>query len=147
MSEDRPRLIYHVTMFNDWADAKRDGEYKISTRGRSLQQEGFIHASTDEQVEGVANAIFRGARNLVMLVIDTQKVKSEIRYECARTQLPEARKVVSEVRYENPDAAEDEFPHIYGPLNLDAVVAAIPLEASFDGRFDFPQGEIALLRV
>ena len=58
-----PRLIFHIGDFHDWVEAKANGEYRMSTRGHKLADVGFIHASTAEQVESVANAVFRGARS------------------------------------------------------------------------------------
>jgi uncharacterized protein (DUF952 family) len=67
-------LIYHIALAADWERAQRDGPYAISTRGRSLAEEGFIHASTAEQVVQVADAFYRDAPDLVLLVIDTERV-------------------------------------------------------------------------
>ena len=103
-------LIYHIATAADWTRAQRDGQYTTSTRGRTLAEEGFIHASTQDQVGPVAGAYYRGVRNLVLLVIDTERVGSPIRYERVPGQ-------------------PDPYPHIYGPLNADAVVAARPFEA------------------
>ena len=99
-----------------------DGEYRTSTRGHKLAEVGFIHASMAEQVENVANAVFRGVRGLVLLVIDPELVTSEIRYEPAMV--------------ENQSA---QFPHIYGPLNVDAVIEVLAFDAEADGRFYFPR--------
>ncbi len=112
-------LIYHIAVAADWERARRDGQYAISTLGRTLAEEGFIHASTAAQVVPVADAFYRDAPDLVLLVIDTDRVGSEIRYECV------------------PGQAEP-YPHIYGPLNLDAVVATRPFAPAPDGRFRFP---------
>jgi uncharacterized protein (DUF952 family) len=111
-------IIYHVATAADWARAQRDGEYTTSTRGRTLGEEGFIHASTAGQVAPVANLFYKGEPDLVVLVIDTERVGSEIRYE----QVP---------GWDAP------FPHIYGPLNAAAVVDTRPLEADPDGEFSF----------
>jgi uncharacterized protein (DUF952 family) len=69
----------------------------------------------------VANLFYKGVPDLVVLVIDPDRVRSEIRYE----QVP---------------GAEAPFPHIYGPLNADAVVGTWPLEAGSDGEFAFTGG-------
>jgi uncharacterized protein (DUF952 family) len=102
-------FIYHIAEAADWAQAQRDGQYTISTRGRTLAEEGFIHASTAEQVPLVAGAYYRGVPDLVLLVIDTERVRPELRYE----QVP---------GQPNP------YPHIYGPLNLDAVLETRPFD-------------------
>jgi uncharacterized protein (DUF952 family) len=103
-------VIYHIAEAADWQQAQRDGQYTTSTRGRTLAGEGFIHASTAEQVPLVAGAYYRGVPDLVLLVIDTERVRPELRYE----QVP---------------GQGDPYPHIYGPLNLDAVVEVRPFAA------------------
>lgn len=115
--------IYHIATRSDWARAQRDGEYTTSTIGKSLADEGFIHASLATQVADVANMFYRGVPGeLVLLVIDPEGVRAPIRYE----QVP---------------GAEDPFPHIYGPLNPDAVVEARPFSPSPDGTFIFLDAE------
>ena len=111
-------VIYHIATVADWQQARRDGEYTTSSRGRTLAEEGFIHASTAGQVGWVANTFYPGVPDLLLLVIDTDKVGPLLRYD--------------------PVPGWDEpFPHIYGPLSPDAVVAAVPLEAGPDGVFTF----------
>jgi uncharacterized protein (DUF952 family) len=111
-------LIYHIAAAADWAQAGRYGQYTMSTRGRTLAEEGFIHTSTATQVAVVANAFYRDAADLVLLVIDPDRVTPEIRYEHAPGQ-------------------DLSYPHIYGPLNVDAVVATRPFEPGPDGTFSF----------
>jgi uncharacterized protein (DUF952 family) len=113
-------FIYHIATRADWARAQRDGEYATSTIGRSLAEEGFIHASQATQVAEVANKFYRDASGeLVLLVIDPDRVRATIRYE-------------------HVPGAEDPFPHIYGPLNPDAVLTADPFLPGPDGTFAFP---------
>src|ERR1700677_1557719 len=103
----RMGIIYHIATAADWAQAQRDGQYTTSTIGRTLAEEGFIHASTAEQVALVANAYYQGEPDLLLLVIDTDRVDQEIRYEQVPGQaLP--------------------YPHIYGPLNPSAVIQTRP---------------------
>jgi uncharacterized protein (DUF952 family) len=114
-------FIYHIATRADWEQARRDGEYTTSTIGRTLAEEGFIHASQSSQVADVANRYYRGIRDeLVVLVIDPGRVRAEIRYEHV------------------PGTGADPFPHIYGPLNADAVLAARPFSPATDGTFSFP---------
>jgi len=108
--------IYHIATAADWEQARRDGQYTVSTRGRTLAEEGFIHASTAAQVAPVANAFYQGVSDLVLLVIDPERVGPELRYELVPGQ-------------------PDPYPHIYGPLNLDAVVATRPLTPAPSGEF------------
>ena len=93
----KTRLIVHLTDEEIWNEAKRIGEY----RPDSLTAQGFIHCSTPDQYVLVANYIYKGRKNLVLLSIDSSKVKPEIRYKSVGDRF---------------------YPHIYGPLNLDAVV-------------------------
>jgi uncharacterized protein (DUF952 family) len=112
-------FIYHIAAAADWARAVRDGQYTMSTRGRTLAEEGFIHASTADQVALVANAFYQGEPDLVLLVIDPDLVGAEIRYEHVPGQA-------------------DPYPHIYGPLNTDAVIQTRPCAPGPDGQFSFP---------
>lgn len=113
------KFIYHIASAADWARARHDGQYATSTRGRTLAEEGFIHASTAAQVAQVANAFYRDSPGpLVLLVINPALVGPEIRYEHV------------------PGQAEP-YPHIYGPLNTGAVVEARPFRPGPDGEFAF----------
>lgn len=117
-----PGVIYHIATASDWARAQAAGEYTTSTLGRTLAEEGFIHCSAAGQVAGVANMFYRGLPDLVVLVIDVGRVLPEIRLE----QLA---------------GSAEPFPHIYGPLNVDAVVEARRFEPGSDGQFCFPAAE------
>lgn len=112
-------FIYHIAYRADWERALRAGEYRVSTRGRTLDDEGFIHASTESQVSPVANANYAAEHDLVVLVIDEERLTHDVRYESV------------------PDGDEP-FPHIYGPLNVDAVVDTRRLEPDAGGHFVFP---------
>ena len=115
-------LIYHIATRADWERARADGEYTRSTVDKTLAEEGFIHASQAPQVAGTANKFYRDVPgDLVLLVIDTRRLRAE-------------------VRYEDVPGAELPFPHIYGPLNVDAVVDARPFAAGPDGTFAFAGG-------
>jgi uncharacterized protein (DUF952 family) len=107
-ARDDGGVILHITTRPEWDAALADGAYRADT----LATEGFIHASTHEQVLGVAQARFRGTPSLVLLVIDESRIDAELRWEESEPDLPP-------------------FPHIYGPLNVDAVVDVV----------DFPEGE------
>lgn len=67
----------------------------------------------------VANRLFRGRTGLVLLEIDTGRVGAEIRYE-------------------NCEGGQEEFPHVYGALELDSVVRVLEFEPSEDGSFAMP---------
>ena len=113
--------IYHIALERDWAQAIQAGEYTISTLGRTLAEQGSIHASDEHQVAAVANFIYGShpaKDQLIVLVIDVDRL-------------------VPEVRYEHVPGADDPFPHIYGPLNTDAVVATTTLDSDPSGLFRF----------
>ncbi|HEY9799129.1 MAG TPA: DUF952 domain-containing protein [Leptolyngbyaceae cyanobacterium] len=107
--------IIHITKHQQWEEANNTGSY----RAESLETEGFIHCSNATQINKVANRFFRNKTELVLLFIDADKVKAEIRYEMADGEL---------------------FPHIYGELNVDAVYEVIAFEAGEDGLFELPLG-------
>ena len=112
-------LIYHIAAAADWERVVRDGQYTMSTRGLTLAEQGFIHASTASQVAPVANAFsHRDVPDLLLLVIDTERVAPEVRYEYVPGQV-------------------SPYPHIYGPLNVSAVVEARPFGPGPDGQFSF----------
>jgi len=110
--------IYHIASRADWSAALQQGEYRVSTRGRSLEEEGFIHASTAGQVDGVANAFYADAEDLVVLLIDPERLTAPLKYDPV------------------PGATEP-FPHIYGPLNVDAVTGTAELRRDAEGRYVF----------
>ena len=98
-------VIYHVTTSAEWQAAKENGVYTSP----SLQAEGFIHCSADDaQVAGVLQRYFAGKSNLVKLGIDTDKLTSRFIYEWS-------------------PSSEDTFPHVYGPINLEAVIETIKI--------------------
>lgn len=103
-------MIVHICEWAAWEEAQRAREY----RPASLGAEGFIHASEPGQVLGVANRFYAGKTDLLLLWIDPQRLRPELRYE---------------------QADGDLFPHIYGSLNLDAVVAIYPFPPDADGIF------------
>ena len=117
------RTIFHIARRCDWDDAVGAGEYRVSTLGRTLDEEGFIHCSASAaQGEGVANSFYRRVTEpLVVLTIATERVASEVRDEV-------------------PEGATDAFPHIYGPIPVDAVTATTVLARDESGRFVWPLG-------
>ena len=92
-------MIYHVISAGEWQKALQQGFYEAG----SLATEGFIHTSKAEQVEGVLNRYYKGQGNLLLLHIDEDKITSKLVYEFSVS-------------------VNEEFPHIYGPLNVDAVI-------------------------
>lgn len=95
--------ILHICDPQAWEEAQKTGVY----RADSLEGEGFIHCSTWEQISGVMNRFYADETELLVLRIDPAKVTAEIRWETADG---------------------DEYPHLYGPLNVAAVIGTIPFE-------------------
>jgi hypothetical protein len=98
--------IYHITTHIAWEQAKIEGTYLPE----QFEQEGFIHCSTEQQLNGVLERFYQGRKQLVKLKIDKNKLARPLLFELA-TDLDEL------------------FPHIYGALNLDSVVDVIPVES------------------
>jgi glutathione S-transferase len=109
-----PRLIYHLALHDEWREAAENGgHYRQSTLGKSLEDEDFIHCSFATQVQAIADLVYRGRRDVVLLSIDPSRLKVA-------------------VKVENLDGGNELFPHIYGPLPIDAVVRvdAVPVDAN-----------------
>lgn len=113
------KIILHITQTAQWEQAKNTGNYYNNT----LDSEGFIHCSTIEQIEKTANTFFANQAGLVLLCIDSEKVQSEIKYEVV---------------------GEEKFPHIYGILNIDAVIDAIAFSPDSNGKFKLPSKLVKL---
>ncbi|MEP7202496.1 MAG: DUF952 domain-containing protein [Ilumatobacteraceae bacterium] len=104
-------MIFHITDGATWKASQQRGYHTGSTRGVDLSKEGYIHCSTAQQWRGVIERYYAGAPGLVLLHIDEQLLASPVVYE----QLP---------------GAPEPFPHIYGPINLSAIVTAEPLTSA-----------------
>lgn len=99
--------IFHIATAADWRAALDSGRYTTSTVGRTLAEEGFIHASRREQVPGVFERHYRDVREpLVLLTIDTERLEAAVREDAV---------------------GEETFPHVYGPIRPQDVVEAVPL--------------------
>jgi uncharacterized protein (DUF952 family) len=106
--------IFHLALRPDWEAARAaGGPYEISTRGRTLREIGFIHACrTRDQVDRVRRSFYAdldAREDLLLLVIDPDRLEAPVRHE---------------------PADGDIFPHIYGPVPLDAVIQVRPLGAT-----------------
>lgn len=109
VTSSTPDRIFHIATDADWRRTLETGTYSTSTVGRTLEEEGFIHASRREQVQGVFDRYYRGlGEHLVLLTIDP------------------ARLTGAEVRVEA--VGDDTYPHVYGPINRTAVVDVVPLD-------------------
>ena len=92
-------MIWHIALKTDWVEAQTSGEYRISTRGMTLDEVGYIHCSTPEQIEGVAQRFYADLSELLLLEIDPDLVDADI--------------------IEEPPAlgVEELFPHIWSTAN------------------------------
>ena len=106
--------ILHVTNRIEWDKAQRRGSYE----GDSLETEGFIHMCMPHQLLGVAERYYKGQDGLVVLVVDSERVRSPLRYE---------------------PVDNDHFPHLHGALNMDAVLQIIDFPPNSDGSFEMPE--------
>ena len=97
--------IFHITTREAWESQRPSGRY----RAPSLDTEGFVHCSDAPQVNATWENIFAHAPDLIVLEIDPHELTSELRYEAGV-----------------PDAGED-FPHVYGPIDANAVRGVHPL--------------------
>jgi uncharacterized protein (DUF952 family) len=92
-------LIYHITTREAWGKAIETGSYVAP----SLKEEGFIHCSELSQVEDIKSRFYAGVQDIVLLTIDTEKLTSQLIFEWS-------------------PSVQNTFPHVYGPINVDAVV-------------------------
>jgi glutathione S-transferase len=100
-------VIFHLALASDWETARASGAYRVSTIGMSLDEVGYIHCSFADQVDVVGERFYAGRPDVLLLSIDDDRVPSEIRVE-------------------NLEGGEEQFPHIYGPLPVAAVVSVEP---------------------
>ncbi len=107
--------VFHIALPDDWAAAQTASEYRISTRGITLEQEGFIHCSHRHQLLGVANRFYSDLDHVVLLHVDQTRIVAEIKLEPP-----------------NPGMTEL-FPHIYGPIPTRAVRQTTRWERGDDG--------------
>jgi len=103
--------IYHLALAPEWEAARAAGEpYRRSTLGVSLEEEGFVHCSFPEQVAATAERFYAGRDDVVVLVLDPERLTSPLVVEAPAGAGPGA----------------EEFPHVYGPLDLAAVLDVVP---------------------
>jgi len=98
--------IFHVATLADWQQAQETGTYTTSTYGRTLQEEGFIHAARHDQVPEVRDRFYADVTEpLVVLEVETDRLDAEVRDE---------------------EVGDEVYPHIYGPIPTSAVVGWRP---------------------
>lgn len=107
-------MLFHITEQLAWQTAQSAGQYQSD----SLEREGFIHFSTEAQVLKTADRFYKGQSGLVLLGIDPEQLEAPLRYD----EVP----------------GHGVFPHLYGVLNLNAVVQVWPFHPQPDGSFILP---------
>jgi len=106
------RVIFHIAHRDDWEAARAQGVYTVSTKGRTLEEEGFIHASFNhDQIQRVGNFLYASESDpLIILVIETALLDSA-------------------VVAENLEGGDELYAHVYGPVSTNAVVATVRARA------------------
>jgi len=97
-------MVYHILTSAEWERARSNSTYTPP----AFEQEGFIHLCDEDQIAGVIERYFPEPEDLVVLCIKPEQLNAELRYE-------------------NLLGGEEQFPHLYGPLNLDAVLDVEPI--------------------
>jgi len=115
-------MILHIVSRSDWQQAQLQSAYVPA----SLRHEGFIHFSLPDQVIGTANRFYTGQTDLLLLVVDPASLRPNLRLE------PPLEAPESAIR----------FPHLYGPLNLDAVIKVVDFPPDADGHWSALPPEI-----
>jgi glutathione S-transferase len=110
-----PRWLYHLALRAEWNSARSEGSYRRSTRGRTLEEVGFIHLSAAHQVEATAQRFYGDLPpgEVVLLSIDPQRLAA----------------AGIELRTEPAPGTGELFPHLYGALPLEAVLLVQPFTA------------------
>lgn len=106
-------MIFHIAEKKIRENSLAGGWYQVP----SLETEGFIHCSDIDQFVRVANFLFRGRRDLILLKIDEKRLIAPIKYE---------------------GETSEKFPHLYGKLNIDAVVETYAFPPKSNGEFERP---------
>ena len=113
--------LFHLALASEWADALAGGGYRTSTRGRTVDEEGYTHCCRPEQVAGVGERYYRQVTEpLLLLEIDPTLLSSP---------------VVEEV----PPGGSEPYPHVYGPIDVTAVVAAHDVGRTPTGDLVLPE--------
>jgi glutathione S-transferase len=116
--------LFHIARAEDWGQAQRDGAYRMSTLGKSLEEQGYIHLAFARQVKFVADLFYRGMDGLVLLELDVDRLTPPVVVEAAV-------------------GTDERFPHLYGELSVDAVRSVRDYRPGSDGRFPEVSGERA----
>lgn len=113
--------LFHITERVIWLEAAMTGEYRMSTRGVTLAEQGFIHCSLRHQLRRVADLLYGdvAADELVVLVIDGERVPAIVRYEAS-------------------EPGGEQYPHIYGVLPASSVTEVVAVSRDAAGRLVLP---------
>ena len=104
-------MIYHLAISSQWDDQAESGYY-APTR---FDEEGFVHCSEKHQLEGVANRVFSGRKDLLLLKLDPTRLESNTTYESGGSM---------------------KFPHIYGKIDKASMIDVAPIRCNADGTYD-----------
>ena len=107
--------IYKICTASEWHEAEHAGRYRGSAVDR---KDGFIHFSTAEQAPETASRWFAGQRDLVLVAVDGDALGARLKWE--------------------PSRGGALFPHLYGDLELSAVLRVDPVPLDTSGRHAFP---------
>ena len=110
----RTTILLHITTEGAWRRALEEGYYTPP----NYLAEGFIHLSTVDQVIAVANRFYHGLSQPILLAVDPNRIQAELRYETSDERIW--------------------YPHLYGPLNLKAVIAVLPFPCDSTGTYFLP---------
>ena len=117
-SPDRRPVLLHIIGRDEWTAALALGRPHVAP---GQDEAGFMHLSTPDVVLIPANRFYAGRDDLVLLVIDERRLSAELRWEEGV-----------------PPVGDLQFPHLYGPLELDAVVEVVDFPVDPDGSFRLP---------
>lgn len=112
-------MILHICPAADWAVVEKAAQY----RPASLDEVGFVHCSDRGTVRLPANALYAGRDDLLLLEIDPVRLDVDVRWEPGVPAVDGA----------------PWFPHVYGPIPVEAVAAVHPFPPEPDGRFELPE--------
>ncbi len=120
-------IIYHLTSAAGWEQSQSAGQHTTP----SLSTEGFIHCSTAAQVVKVANKYYREMPDCIVLWVETEKLSAEVKWEAPAHPDPK----------NPPETVPNElFPHIYGAMDITAVIQTSTLPKDAAGFFIQPEG-------
>jgi len=96
---DNKEYIYHICLPKEWIERSVNGFYHHP----SLESEGFIHCSTSAQLNDTIERFFADDEKIIILQIGVSHLVPELKFELAPT-------------------LNELFPHVYGPINIDAIM-------------------------